>query len=345
LKQEAPKEDKQINTAPSDLIEQFARLEAGVEQLGTAQEMLSWLESAKRQVKAQKHASFYGYRVQLDHRRQECVQLLKLVEAAIGQLDRLQVNLQDKNSLQLNLKPFVNPQGQFVNVSSKTIALHTLSEQLMVDQSRLAALEAALEERLRPFAELDALAFQLNSPTLTVNSESFEQILDKLDTAFEYIEKHVICSIDCYCNFTTKSLLNLSVKILNYNFQPSYKESRAYLSKCSAQRARVVALVRAFVFQALQGAAAGAATNSLDANSFALFYGRFQAVVPRVRPVIALLEARQLQPDYRVLLEQAHQHFVGLREGLLSPSVQASVSDLVKYVITTQNSKPIFTVL
>lgn len=113
-------------------------------------------------------------------------------------------------------------------------------------------------------------------------------------------------------------------------FQPSYKESRAYLSKCSAQRARVVALVRAFVFQALQGASAGAATSGLDANSFALFYGRFQAVVPRVRPVIALLEARQLQSDYRVLLEQAHQHFVGLREGLLSPSVQASVSDLVK---------------
>lgn len=87
---------------------------------------------------------------------------------------------------------YFHPQGQFVNVSGKTIALHTLSEQLMVDQSRLAALETALEERLRPFAELDALAFQLNSPTLTVNSESFEQILDKLDTAFEYIEKHVI---------------------------------------------------------------------------------------------------------------------------------------------------------
>jgi len=113
-------------------------------------------------------------------------------------------------------------------------------------------------------------------------------------------------------------------------FQPSFRESRAYLSKCSAQRARVVALVRAFVFQALQGAAAGATTAGPDANSFALFYGRFQAVVARVQPVVSLLEARQQQQEYRSLLEQAQQHLVGLREGLLGPSVRASVADLVR---------------
>jgi len=82
-------------------------------------------------------------------------------------------------------------QGQFVSVSGKTSALHTLSEQLMADQSRLATLEATLEERLRPFAEVDALSFQLNSPTLAVNSEAFEQILDRLDSASDYIENHV----------------------------------------------------------------------------------------------------------------------------------------------------------
>jgi len=87
----------------------------------------------------------------------------------------------------------------------------------MVDQSRLAALEKALEERLRPFAELDALAFQLNSPTLTVNSESFEQILDKLDTAFEYIEEHVIKLSNIMCIKNIQILKSRSIaKIPKY---------------------------------------------------------------------------------------------------------------------------------
>ncbi|XP_059479995.1 conserved oligomeric Golgi complex subunit 3 isoform X2 [Neocloeon triangulifer] len=266
------------------LVTNFRRVSKGAVCLETALEALEWLGAAEGQLDSQKAAPFRLYRGQLEERRRECSLLLDRLAKALEQLDLLQ--------------------GQFTSVSGKTSALHELSEQLMADQGRLGALEAALEHRLRPFLEVDALAFQLNSPTLAVNSENFGVLLDRLDDATDYLEEH-----------------------------ENFKESRAYLSRCATLRARAVALARSFLLQTLAGAASEAAqgSNSAEGNSFALFYGRFQAVVPRVRGVVALLETRRSRGtgEYGALLAQAQQHLVGLRESLLAPSVRASVNDLL----------------
>ncbi|XP_065353989.1 conserved oligomeric Golgi complex subunit 3 [Cloeon dipterum] len=275
------------------LVLNFRRVARGTERLETGLEALAWIGAAEGQLGSLRAAPFRNYRSQLEERRRECGLLLDRLATALAQLDLLQ--------------------GQFASVSGKTSALHELSEQLMADQGRLGALEAALEHRLRPFLEVDALTFQLNSPTLTVNSENFAQLLDRLDEATDYLEQH-----------------------------ENFKESRAYLSRCAALRARAIALARAFLLQALAGAASGAAeaaqssqSATPEGNSFALFYGRFQAVIPRVRSVISLLETRRRRggagsSEYAALLAQAQQHLVGLRESLLGPSVRSSVVELLR---------------
>lgn len=50
---------------------------------------------------------------------------------------------------------------------------------------------SSVEDRLKPFSELDRLSVQLDSPTLSVASDTFAALLTRLDTASDYIDIHV----------------------------------------------------------------------------------------------------------------------------------------------------------
>ncbi|KAF4529520.1 hypothetical protein B566_EDAN015178 [Ephemera danica] len=260
-------------------------------------EFLKWYAQVECELAREKDGPYLSYKSQLIERRNECVKLLEQIESSIHEL------------MLLN--------NQFLLVANKTTALHNMSEQLMADQRRLATIASSVEERLKPFSELDRLVVQLDSPTLSVASENFALLLKKLDEVTDYVERH-----------------------------PNYKESRTYASRCSSLLARVIALMRSFVVQALQNATqqvlpllAGVAVNNPSSgvvaipatdsqSAFALFYGKFQASAPRIKAVVTLIEARQDRAEYRSLLEQCHQSYVNQREQLLSPSVRSTVAEL-----------------
>lgn len=106
-------------------------------------------------------------------------------------------------------------------VSNKTNALHTMSEQLLSDQNKLTeigkywgwclnlidhqnyncdkkmcdnicvSLGEDIKQKLHYFTQVEHLAQRLNSSTMSVNSETFFNVLSKIDECLDYMRANV----------------------------------------------------------------------------------------------------------------------------------------------------------
>ncbi|XP_069704565.1 conserved oligomeric Golgi complex subunit 3 [Periplaneta americana] len=281
--------NKDSDKVCQDLAQSFLKLELGKVKIETTQQFLSWYSKVEDELLQADDVRFTDYWRQLADRRDECADLLSQIEASLKDLTCLT--------------------EQYQIVSNRTNSLHQVSEQLLADQTKLHDVCEEVGRRLQHFTALDSLSNRLASPTLSVSSETFIDILDCLDQCMEYIGAHV-----------------------------KWRESNAYLARFHHCLSRAVAMVRSHVVEALEHATqqvlapaahVPSSIGSAHNTALALYYGKFQASAPRIKPLIAQIEARvSRSPEYQQLLTECHQCYFAQRELLLSSNVTSSVTEL-----------------
>lgn len=273
--------------ACKDLAQSFVNLELGRVKIETTQQFLSWYSHVEEELLQAEDVQFMDYWRQLAERRDECGVLLSQIEASLKDLTCLM--------------------EQYHVVSNRTNSLHQVSEQLLADQTKLHGICEEVGQRLQNFMALDSLNNRLSSPTLSVSSEAFIDILDRLDHCMEYIGAH-----------------------------SKWRESSSYLARFRHCLSRVVAMIRGHIVEALEHAtqqvlapATHVPMSVTHNTALTLCYGKFQASAPRVKPVLAQVETRVIRsPEYQQLLAECHQCYFTQRELLLSSSVAASITEL-----------------
>lgn len=80
---------------------------------------------------------------------------------------------------------------QYEFVSNKTSSLNTASEQLTQEQKQLNQISEEIQRRLYYFNQADFIQQRLQSPTLSVSSDSFRDCLNKTDDCLHYLRQNV----------------------------------------------------------------------------------------------------------------------------------------------------------
>ncbi|KAK6618142.1 hypothetical protein RUM44_002592 [Polyplax serrata] len=198
---------------------------------------------------------------------------------------------------------------QYNLVSNNTNSLHSACQQILLEQAKLCETSQDIKKRLEYFTCLENLQQRLSNPTLSVTSDTFYNILDKLDSCLEYI--------------------NLNMK---------YKESPNYSVKFRYCLSKAVNMMKQYISRTLISAknqvlpAVTSQQNEMDktdGTNFALFYGRFQAYAFKIKKLIYNLEQRlDNSPEYSILLADCHEIYFTQRKELMSESVKNAIIEL-----------------
>ncbi|XP_011498696.1 PREDICTED: conserved oligomeric Golgi complex subunit 3 [Ceratosolen solmsi marchali] len=205
------------------------------------------------------------------------------------------------------LNDFSSLAEQYILVSEKTTSLHEASEQLISDQEKLITFVEKIAEHVKYFKEVDYIMDKLDAPTLSVNSEIFFDLLDKIDANMEFM----------------------------YN-NSNFKESHTYLVKYRHCQSKAITLIQNYIFK-LFTKATESILNPKDNESIqknpdaalALFYGRFQSILPKAKQVIEQLEEKSnKRQEFESLLLECQQYFLSQRGIVLGPSIQKSLQSI-----------------
>ncbi|XP_012280622.1 conserved oligomeric Golgi complex subunit 3 [Orussus abietinus] len=196
---------------------------------------------------------------------------------------------------------------RYTTVSDKTTPLYVASEQLISDQKVLKCLVDGITERVKYFKAVDYIMEKLNAPMLSVNSDVFFTILNDIDTNMDFIENNT-----------------------------SFRESNSYLVKYKHCQSKAITLIRHYLFNLFTNATESilhpkedhSAPKNSDAT-LALFYGRFQTILPKVKAIVEQVEAKSYKrPEYDNLLVECQQHYLHQRGMVLGPSVQNALQSV-----------------
>ncbi|XP_003701293.2 conserved oligomeric Golgi complex subunit 3 isoform X2 [Megachile rotundata] len=202
------------------------------------------------------------------------------------------------------LEDFTMLYKQYSEVSDKTTSLYDASEQLDSDQRRLNSIIENITEYVKYFKDVDMMMEKLEAPTLCVNSEMFFNILDKIDRNIDFLQNN-----------------------------PSFKESNTYLIKYKHCQSKAISMMQNYIFN-LFSKTTESILNLKDSDSsqdnadaaLALFYGRFQTILSKVKSVIEQIESRSYKrQEYDSLLSECHQYYWSQRGLVLGSSVQKSL--------------------
>ena len=140
------------------------------------------------------------YMEQLERHRDDADQLLQKVSChffgavlyIVCNIDHEQSFAHFKVNGSLQLLQQLSSQHEFV--SAKSTSLHTACQHLLEEQTALSGLCEQLSRRLVFFTDADRIAQKLQSPAAianSVNSDSFLQILDRIDECYSHVIEHV----------------------------------------------------------------------------------------------------------------------------------------------------------
>ncbi|XP_038208025.1 conserved oligomeric Golgi complex subunit 3 [Zerene cesonia] len=243
-----------------------------VPQVNTMYDFLEFYENLSEQSIKAGDAPYEAYYKQLEDRKNECVSLTDQITATLKNLDKL--------SDEYNL------------VSNKTNALHTMSEQLLADQNKLSAIGDNIKQKLHYFTQVEHLSQRLNSPTMSVNSETFFSVLSKIDECLEYMRAN-----------------------------NTFKEAHAYTVKYRHLQSRAMSLIRSYVNHVLNMATEQVLAPEEPHDSetmdmaYAVYFGKFQAVAPKLKMVIGEIEKRaEVNEDYASLLSDVQREYAARRQ-------------------------------
>ena len=186
--------------ADASLFPAVRSLEKPTARLDTGEKFLSWLHSMEDSLRSRDDEPYRVYMEHLERHRDDADQLLKkvsfpfLVFVLFGLCCPLQecsfAHFKVNGSLQLLQQ--LSSQHEFV--SAKSTSLHTACQHLLEEQTALSGLCEQLSQRLVFFTDADRIAQKLQSPAAianSVNSDSFLQILERIDECYSHVIEHV----------------------------------------------------------------------------------------------------------------------------------------------------------
>ncbi|XP_017047612.1 conserved oligomeric Golgi complex subunit 3 [Drosophila ficusphila] len=259
--------------------------------LQNTNDFLLWFADVSAEIEQRGDADYHKYLHQLEQRKAECSHMLDQIAGAMERLGALC--------------------DEYDFVSQKTSALNTASEQLIEEQEKLQDLSHEIQRRLHYFSQVELLNQRLQSPTLSVASESFRECLNKIDECLNYIEEN-----------------------------PKFKDAAAYNVKYRQCLAKASGLVRNYVTAVINQATEATLhpkNNLPDASSalkapdaaFALYYGKYQTAAAKVKRVAQLIESRaEHSQDYAQLMADLQQHYLAQRASVMSPAVNLSIQNV-----------------
>ncbi|XP_016845689.1 conserved oligomeric Golgi complex subunit 3 isoform X1 [Nasonia vitripennis] len=277
-----PSKDKALQNT----ISTESSVENAAERIESYQELLLCYSALEQKHMSAEDVKYISYLGQLKARRAECHELCMEIERVLDDLALLS--------------------KQYTSVSEKTTSLHTASEQLTSDQEKLITFVEKIAEHIKYFKEVDFIMDKLDAPTLSVNSEIFFNLLNKIDNNMDFMQNN-----------------------------PSFKESNTYLVKYRHCQSKAITLIQNYIFKLFTRATESILNpkdEGLQKNpdaALALFYGRFQSILPKAKPVIEQVEAKSSKrQEYESLLFECHQHFLSHRGLVLGPSVQKGLQSI-----------------
>ncbi|XP_017752877.1 PREDICTED: conserved oligomeric Golgi complex subunit 3 [Eufriesea mexicana] len=235
-------------------------------QIERCQDLLEHYDALEQKCMDRKDMKYKLYLNELQARRQECNELCLQIEDA--------------------LENFTMLSKQYSEVSDKTVSLYDASEQLDSDQRKLNSTIESITEYVKYFKDIDMMMEKLEAPTLSVNSEMFFNILDKIDSNIDFVQNN-----------------------------PSFKESNTYLIKYKHCQSKAISMIQNYIFNLFSKTTESIlnlkdnddSQDNTDA-ALALFYGRFQTILSKARPVIEQIEAKSYKrQEYDSLLSECHQ--------------------------------------
>ncbi|CAN0305866.1 unnamed protein product [Lampetra planeri] len=279
--------------APASLEEAlsngFRSLGMEHERIETAQQFFTWFSKVQDQINEDEDASYRRVRESLYGYGEQCDTMLRDVDLALQELQLLE--------------------QQYVLVSTKTGALHSACEELLMQQSKLVELAEDIQQKLSYFNDLENISTKLNNPNLAVTSEGFVATLVKLDDCISYISSH-----------------------------PGFKDFPTFLHKQQQCLSRALLLMRTSVVFTLQKLTATLskrdATVPVTDDGFTLFYVKFRAAAPRVRSLIEQIEQRsEKSKEYQTCLADIHLCYLEQRDALLRPSISATIGEMTQHSV------------
>ncbi|XP_043486493.1 conserved oligomeric Golgi complex subunit 3 [Polistes fuscatus] len=256
-----------------------------ITQIERCQDVLEYYTKLEREYISSENLKYMLYLDDLKTRRQECRELCELITDT--------------------LEDFSILFKQYAEVSDKTSSLHNASEELISDQKRLNSMVESIAEYVKYFKEVDVIMEKLEASTLSINSDMFFNIVEKVDANMDALQTN-----------------------------NTFKESTTYLVKYRHCQSKIITLIQNYIFNLFSRTTESilnfneteGVQENMDA-ALALFYGRFQTIVSKVKPIIDQVETKSTKrQEYNNLLVECHQYYWSQRGLVLGPSIQKSLS-------------------
>ncbi|KAK0085222.1 hypothetical protein PV325_005557 [Microctonus aethiopoides] len=211
------------------------------------------------------------------------------------------------------LEDFSTLSKQYAIVSGKTTALHDATEQLISQQEKLNDMYHDISIYVKYFKEGDFIMEKLEMPNLSVRSELFMDLTSKIEENINFIEKH-----------------------------NTFKEALSYLVKYRHCQSKAIMMMQQWIYDLLEQATESILNQSavikeqnentalgIADTALALFYGRFQSILPKVKPIIDIIEKRSInRQEYESLLGDCQQHYLMKRGSVLGTSVRKGLQSI-----------------
>ncbi|KAI1711143.1 sec34-like family domain-containing protein [Ditylenchus destructor] len=204
-------------------------------------------------------------------------------------------------------------------VSDKTSSLHNACDQLMSQQTQLAAANEQIKSNLHHYQQYDWLMKKLQTSKLSLSGTLFTQILSTIHECITYLKNHseeneAAIYLLKYEQCLSKSLTAIKAGVLA-DLQ-SCKDDVLYRQLRASNQQHNITTV-------------SSSSSYVDDDTFALLYGVFGVKANTIRNAIA--QAHQFFAEYveyqTVVLELEHEYFQ-IREHLLRPIVNATIQQL-----------------
>ncbi|XP_032529031.2 conserved oligomeric Golgi complex subunit 3 [Danaus plexippus] len=261
-----------------------SQVDSNVPQIETTFDFLNWYDKLNEESLNANDEPYLAYQKQLEDRRNECIALTDQINATMLDLDKLT--------------------NEYNLVSNKTNALHTMSEQLLSDQNKLTEIGEDIKQKLHYFTQVEHLAQRLNSSTMSVNSETFFNVLSKIDECLDYMRAN-----------------------------SSFKEAQVYSFKYRHLQNRAISLIQNYVNNVLNYATEQILTPDETNDSenvdtaYAVYFGKFLAIAPKLKMVISEVEKRaEHSEDYSGLLSSLQREYSSRRWSVAGGAVDSSLS-------------------
>ncbi|KAI5071033.1 hypothetical protein GOP47_0013284 [Adiantum capillus-veneris] len=252
-----------------------------------------WFTDLESAMKSETEEKYQRYVNTLTEHVETCDQILEQLDSTLLLFDDLQ--------------------EQHQAVATKTKTLHDACERLVLEKDRLVEFADALRNKLNYFDELENIATQFYSPTMSVASGHFLPLLKRLDECISYVSNN-----------------------------PQYADSGVYAVKFRQLQSRALSMVRTHVLGVLKTAAQqvqvgikesatvhGKAGLS-EAAETSVLYVRFKAAANEIKPLMEEIENRKSKAEYSQILADCHSLYCEQRLTLVRGVVRQRISGYAK---------------